>query len=79
VRRDWHRVHVRTETASALDVTVVEGSVQVPPGELGESISSERFLSCAAIIDRDSNRRLAAVASAGDLDNELAWRQGKTC
>jgi transmembrane sensor len=69
---------VRTEDASELDVTVVEGSVQVHPGEAGGAQPPGPVVLGAS-------DRLSAVAggvsvqalSASALDDALAWRHGK--
>jgi transmembrane sensor len=66
--------NVRSEAASQLEVTVVEGSVLVRPGQDG-----------GAPIPLGARDRFAADAtgsklqqlSASDLDNALAWREGK--
>ena len=68
---------VRTEAASELDVTVVEGSVQVRPGEAGTSHSQGAVMLAAG--DRlsfgDGGLSVQAL-SAGTLDDALAWRRG---
>jgi transmembrane sensor len=65
--------NVRTETATELDVTVVEGSVQVRPGESSGPRAigpGDDLYSGGAGV---SVRRL----TAGALDDALAWRQGQ--
>jgi transmembrane sensor len=70
--------NVLTEAVSQLDVTVVEGSVQVRPGAAAGSQS-------AGPVGLEAGDRLAADAgvvtlsklSDADLDDALAWRQGK--
>jgi transmembrane sensor len=58
-------------------VTVVEGSVQVRPGEAGTSHSQEAVMLAAG--DRlsfgDGGLSVQAL-SAGTLDDALAWRRG---
>ena len=69
--------NVRTDTPADLEVTVVEGSVQVRPGEPAAARSTESF----ALVAHD---RLSAaggivkkqVLSTTELDDALAWRQG---
>ncbi len=65
--------NVRTETATELDVTVVEGSVQVRPGE------SSGPTAIGPGDDLYSGKGGVSVRklSAGALDDSLAWRQGQ--
>jgi len=70
--------NVLTETSSQLDVTVVEGSVQVRAGDGGPNAPAEP-------VGLGAGDRLSAVKggvelsrlSDSDLDDALAWRQGK--
>lgn len=69
---------VRTEASQSLDVTVVEGSVQVRPGEFGSGQPS-------APVSLVAGDQLAAAATgvsvsnlpAEEVGNRLAWRQGQ--
>ena len=71
--------NVRTATASSLDVTVVEGSVQVRPDQLGGSASPDPVALRAG--DHLTASRAKGVSvhplSAGARDETLAWRQGQ--
>ena len=70
--------NVLTEAASQLDVTVVEGSVQVRAGDADSAQS-------AGPVGLGAGDRLSAIRggvsltrlSDADLDDALAWRQGK--
>ena len=70
--------NVLTEAASQLEVTVVEGSVQVRAGDGGQSQPS-------GPVDLKPGGRLSAVKGGvslsnltdAELDDSLAWRQGK--
>ena len=67
--------NVRTESPTALDVLVVEGSVQVSNSQSGSApvaLHANDHLS--------SVNRIVTVQSlsAQDVENALAWRQGKT-
>jgi transmembrane sensor len=69
---------VRTESSQSLDVTVVEGSVQVRPGEFGRGLPS-------APVSLAAGDQLAAAATGvsvsklppEEVGNRLAWRQGQ--
>ena len=70
--------NVRSETASQLEVTVVEGSVQVSPSNTGSMLSSDPVKLVAG--DRLSTSAQDVVPetlSASDLEDALAWRQGQ--
>jgi transmembrane sensor len=70
--------NVRSETASQLEVTVVQGSVQVSPTETGGTlapiavplVAGDRLTTSAQRVDRET---LSATA----LEDALAWRQGQ--
>ncbi len=70
--------NVLTEASSQLDVTVVEGSVQVRPGGADHAEAQ-------GTVDLGAGDRLSAVRGGvsltrladSDLDDALAWRQGK--
>jgi len=69
---------VRSETASQLEVTVVEGSVQVSPSNTGSTLSSDpvklragdRLTTSPQRVDRET-------LSAAAVEDALAWRQGQ--
>ena len=74
VRVTGTQFDVRTETASALEVTVLEGTVQVRPGEA----------SAPAVLLTAGNALSSGPAGVGvrslsssELNNALAWREGK--
>ena len=78
VRVTGTKFNVRAEAASALEVTVTEGSVQVRPG----ASSSGRDASPVALTAGDKLTAGAAgitvrQLSATDLNDALAWRQGQ--
>jgi transmembrane sensor len=70
--------NVRTETAAELNVTVVEGSVQVRPGETAGRQPDPRMLHAG---DRLTTRPGGVVTvqslASGEIEDELAWREGK--
>jgi len=77
VRVTGTRFNVRAETATLLEVTVAEGSVQVRPGDTGGSAvapvsltAGDRFTAGVAGVARQT-------LSAAALDDALAWRQGQ--
>ena len=71
--------NVRSETASQLEVTVVEGTVQVRPGNTGGTLApdpvllgaGERLSTSPQRVGRDIN------LSASALEDALAWRHGQ--
>ena len=77
VRVTGTKFDVRAETATPLEVTVVEGSVQVrpadPAGHPGAAVSLGAGNQLSASPDGVEVRTLSANA----LDDALAWRQGK--
>jgi transmembrane sensor len=69
--------NVRTETATELDVTVVEGSVQVRPGETGGGQpSGPRDIGPGDSLSAGKGGVSVTRLSAEALDDALAWRQG---
>jgi transmembrane sensor len=70
--------NVRTSESSVLDVTVVEGSVQVRPdaGAGGPSSGPVGLAAGDQLSARDGGVSLKAL-SAGAIDDALAWRQGR--
>jgi transmembrane sensor len=68
---------VRSETASQLEVTVVEGSVQVRPGDrFGASANSPVVLGAGDHLMADDNGVEQQALPASDLSDALAWREG---
>jgi transmembrane sensor len=65
--------NVRTETATELVVTVVEGSVQVRPGDSSGPVEIHAGDSLTAEADGVSRRAL----TLSELDEALAWRHGQ--
>ncbi|HXN34755.1 MAG TPA: FecR domain-containing protein, partial [Opitutaceae bacterium] len=70
--------NVRTASASELEVTVVEGSVQVRPGDPGGTLAAAPT---ALVAGDQLSSRAGSVSvralSAGALDDALAWRRGQ--
>ena len=64
---------VRAETATALEVTVSEGSVQVAPAGADKSVA----LVPGQKLSASNGQVTVEQLSATDLDSTLAWRQGK--
>jgi transmembrane sensor len=70
--------NVRTDSPADLAVTVVEGSVQVRPGEPAATrnaapyalTANDRLVALNGVVKKES-------ISAGELDDTLAWREGK--
>jgi transmembrane sensor len=70
--------NVRTEAATELDVTVVEGSVQVRPGEtIGAQSSGPVNIGAGSNLYAAKEGVAIRALSAGALDDTLAWRQGQ--
>ncbi len=67
--------NVLTEAASQLDVTVVEGSVQVRPG--AQPPSGQRDLKPGESLSSDAQGVTVRQLSAAELDDTLAWRRGE--
>ncbi len=67
--------NVRTEAATELDVTVVEGSVQVRPG--GEAPSGQRDLKPGDSLSAGGQGVTGHTLSAAELGDTLAWRRGE--
>lgn len=70
VRVTGTKFNVRTETSSALEVTVLEGAVQVRAGEASApvTLTASQFL---------ANGSAVRALSATELSDALAWRQGQ--
>ena len=70
--------NVLTEKTSQLDVTVVEGSVQVKPGgAAGAQSAGPVGLGAGDRLAADAGVVTLSKLSDADLDDALAWRQGK--
>jgi len=78
VRVTGTRFDVRTEKTSELDVTVVEGSVQVRPGETANYQAPDPvILGPGDQLEAGSAGVRLSPLSAGALDDALAWREGQ--
>jgi len=73
IRVTGTQFNVRTEAASALEVTVLEGTVQVRPGgaTVVQSLQAGNRLSCV------ENHAELTTLSPAQLNHALAWRQGQ--
>jgi transmembrane sensor len=69
--------NVLTEAASQLDVTVVEGSVQVRPDDPSGALGDPTMLTAGGVLTSEKGVVSLASKSAADVDDALAWRQGK--
>jgi transmembrane sensor len=70
--------NVLTESASQLDVTVVEGSVQVRPDDAAGALSANpTVLGLGDVLTAENGVVTVAAKSAADIDDDLAWRQGQ--
>ena len=73
IRVTGTQFNVRTETATALEVTVLEGTVQV---RAGGSVAPE-FLHAGDRLNADSGKVSVATLSPDQVNAALAWRQGQ--
>lgn len=73
VRVTGTQFDVRTETASTLDVTVLEGTVRVWAGESG----APRSLTRGDALSSGPNGVVVRTLSASELNDALAWREGQ--
>lgn len=73
VRVTGTKFNVRTETATALEVTVLEGTVQVRAGESSAPVSLTANQSLASGAGGVELRTLSST----ELNNILAWRRGQ--
>lgn len=78
----WVRVigtsfNVRTETRSELDVTVMEGTVQVDAKLAGVLSHDPITLTAGGTLSARSSGLAVSHLSRGALDNLLAWREGQ--
>ena len=70
--------NVLTEAASQLEVTVVEGSVQVRPGEAADTQAPSPFVLGAGDRLNEENGAVSLRALSGsETEDALAWRQGQ--
>ena len=69
--------NVLTEAASQLDVTVVEGSVQVRPDDASGAPEDPTMLAAGGVLTSENGVMNIASKSAADIDDALAWRQGR--
>lgn len=69
--------NVLTETASQLDVTVVEGSVQVRPDDASGALEDPTMLAAGGVLTSENGVVNISSRSAAEVDEALAWRQGK--
>jgi len=73
VRVTGTKFNVRTETPSALDVTVLEGTVQVRAGKASAPVA----LTAGQALASGPDGMVVQTLSPTDLNNVLAWRQGQ--
>jgi transmembrane sensor len=69
--------NVLTEAASQLDVTVVEGSVQVRPDDVSGAPQDPTMLAAGGVLTSENGVVNIASRSVADIDDALAWRQGR--
>jgi len=70
--------NVRSETASQLEVTVVEGSVQVRPTETGGTLADTPVrLGAGDRLSTSAQSVVPETLSASALEDALAWRRGQ--
>ena len=69
--------NVLTEAASQLDVTVVEGSVQVRPDDASGALEDPTLLTAGGVLTSENGTVTLSSKSAADVDDALAWRQGR--
>lgn len=68
---------VRAELAQRLEVTVLEGTVQVRPGETGGAAAAPVVLGAGDRLSAGPQGLAVEALSAGALNDALAWRQGQ--
>ena len=76
VRVTGTQFNVRSETTQALDVVVLEGSVQVRPGIDGAT-SAPVALTAHDHLAADAKGVATQALSAQEVENALAWRHGQ--
>ena len=69
--------NVLTEAASQLDVTVVEGSVQVRPDDASGTPGDPTMLAAGGVLNSEGGVVSITSKSAADVDDAVAWRQGR--
>lgn len=70
--------NVRSESTSQLEVTVMEGSVEVHPGDLsGTRPGVPVTLKAGGRVSADTGGILSTTLSAGGVEDALAWRHGQ--
>lgn len=69
--------NVRTESTAGLNVTVVEGSVQVRPVQTGGDRPEPRMLHAGDRLAAGPGGVTVQSLTAGAIEDELAWREGK--
>jgi transmembrane sensor len=70
--------NVRSETASQLEVTVVEGSVQVRPGLTGGPIApTHAKLGAGDRLSVSPGSTTSRTLTSSELEDALAWRRGQ--
>jgi transmembrane sensor len=77
VRVTGTKFDVRSETAGAFEVTVIEGSVQARPGGSDLTQPAPLALTAGDQISSGPNGTERHQLSAADLDDALAWRHGQ--
>jgi transmembrane sensor len=77
VRVTGTQFNVRTETVSAFEVTVLEGSVQARPGETGSQSVAPVALTAGERWSAGPDGIKRSLLSDNALDDALAWRQGR--
>jgi transmembrane sensor len=77
VRVTGTKFDVRTETTSALEVTVAEGSVEAHPAGRGEVASPPHRLTAGDQLSAGPEGISVRHLSAAAIEDSLAWRQGQ--
>lgn len=77
VRVTGTKFDVRTENASVLEVTVLEGSVQAHPGNSSDQPAAPVMLKAGDNLLASSGPLQRHNLSEAELDAALAWRQGQ--
>ncbi len=69
--------NVRTDTSADLEVTVVEGSVEVRPAKTAAPVAEPFALVPNDCVTASNGQAVQRTLSATELDAALAWRQGQ--
>jgi transmembrane sensor len=77
VRVTGTQFNVRAETASSLEVTVVEGTVLVRPAKVEGGVAAPVSLVAGEKLSAGPRGIAMRKLSPADLDDALAWRQGQ--